>query len=334
MKRLLTLFLSAALCLSALSAAAQNAQPKKVINRFGMKLIPLKDGGYALDGKTLELLGDASPDGLYEPFTRRPVISSSKVKEVESVDVVYKTYPDRELKLLIAPVVNAAGPVPVVCFIHGGGWRAGNPSSFLRQAKYMAGYCGLAGVSIQYSLADGKDVTIETSMQDLHDAVQYLRDHAAEFNLDTSRLAFAGLSAGGHLAAMMGLTEPDAKVISGWSGVYDMCPHMSYWSGGKNPDVKKYFFGGKSERKLRTYSPLYLIPSDRQIAVQLFQGTADASVHESQARDFEKALKEAGQNTVQANYYEYYSHGLCGSSDKNSECFGKFVKFVKKHIYD
>ncbi len=334
MKRFCILFLIAALGLAPLGAPAQNVKPKKVTNRFGMRLLPLENGGYALDGKTLTLLGDASPDGLYEPFTRKPMVSSSKVKDVESVEVVYKTYPDRELKLLIASAVNAAGPVPVVCFIHGGGWRAGNPSSFLRQAKYMAGFCGLAGVSIQYSLADGKDVTIKTSMQDLHDAVQYLRDHAAEYNLDTSRLAFAGISAGGHLAAMMGLTEPDAKVISGWSGVYEMYSHLSYWSGGKSPDVRKYFMGGESEQKLRPYSPLYLIPRDRQIAVQLFQGTADASVHETQARYFEKALKEAGQNTVQANYYEYYSHGLCGASDKNAECFSKFVKFVKAHIYD
>ena len=334
MRRLLSLTLLAILGLATLSASAQDARPKKETNRFGMKLIPIENGGYTLNARTLELLGDASPDGLYEPFARKPMVSSSRVKEVKSVEVVYKTYPERELKLLIAPAVNTAGPAPVVFFIHGGGWNAGSPASYLRQAKYMAGYCGLAGVSLQYSLADGGDATIETAMQDLHDAVQYLRDHSAEYNLDTSRLAFVGQSAGGLLAAMMGFTEPDAKVISGWSGVYDMYLQLSYRGNSKTPDVKKFFFGGKDEEKLLPYSPIYNIPHDRQIAVQLFHGTADVSVPVSQARSFENALKEAGQNIVQANYYEYYSHGLCGISDKNAECFGKFVKFVTEHIYD
>lgn len=322
-----------AMMLGLFPAGAQQAKKKKIINRYSMRLIPQEDGTFALDDKTLGLLAGEEPEGLYEPYQNVPLIPSSTVEDVFYKEIVYKTYPDRELKLYIAPAQGATAPAPVVCFIHGGGWRAGNPGSFRKHAMYVAKYAGFAGVSIGYSLAGQKGANIAVTMQDLHDAVQYLREHASEYNLDMKHLAFAGSSAGGHLAAMMALTEPDAKVLSGWSGVYDMEPHMGYWVGGGNPEVVKYMFGGKS-RKIQPYSPVYNIPDDRQIAVQLFQGTGDASVHYSQAESFRDALEEAGQRTVECNIYPYYAHGLTGSSDKGRECFAKFIQFTKEHIYD
>lgn len=333
MKKIVVILAFAAALLTMAPASAQQAKKKKIINRYSMRLIPQDDGSYKIDSKTLNLLAGEEPDGLYEPYNNVPLIPSSKVEDVSIKEIVYKTYPDRELKLYIAPAVSAKAPTPVVCFIHGGGWRAGNPGSFRKHAMYVAKYAGFAGVSIGYSLAgqDGADISV--TMQDLHDAVQYLRDHAKEYNLDVTRLAFAGSSAGGHLAAMMALTEPDAKVLSGWSGIYDMESHLGYWSGGKDKEVKKYMLGGKGE-KIRPYSPMLIIPDDRQIAIQLFQGTGDASVHYSQAENFRDALEEVGQKTVECNIYPYYAHGLTGSSDKGRECFAKFIQFTKKHIYD
>ena len=333
MKKIAVILAFAAALLTMAPASAQQAKKKKIINRYSMRLIPQDDGSYKIDSKTLNLLAGEEPEGLYEPYKNVPLIPSSKVEDVSFKEIVYKTYPDRELKLYIAPAVGAKALTPVVCFIHGGGWRAGNPGSFRKHAMYVAKYAGFAGVSIGYSLAGQKGANISVTMRDLHDAVQYLREHATEYNLDMKHLAFAGSSAGGHLAAMMALTEPDAKVLSGWSGVYDMEPHLEYWAGGQNHEVVKYMFGGKS-RKIQPYSPVYNIPVDRQIAVQLFQGTGDSSVHHSQAESFRDALEEAGQKTVECNIYPYYAHGLTGSSDKGRECFAKFIQFTKEHIYD
>ncbi|MBQ7194401.1 MAG: alpha/beta hydrolase, partial [Bacteroidales bacterium] len=273
------------------------------------------------------------PEGLYEPYKIVPLIPPETIEGMSCKEVVYKTYPDRELRLCIAPAEGAKAPTPVVCFIHGGGWRAGGPEKFTKSAMYVARNAGLAGVSIAYSLIGQEGADISVTMQDLHDAVQYLREHASEYNLDMTRLAFVGHSAGGHLAAMMGLTEPDAKVISAWSGVYDLKPQLAYWSEGRDPDVLKYMLGGKN-RKLRPYSPVYIIPKKRQIAVQLFQGTVDTSVHYSQAKTFRDALVKSGQKAVECNIYQYYAHSLNTSSDKGRECFAKFIRFVTDHIYD
>lgn len=323
------------ICLALLSTLSfgLRAQNQRIINRYSMRLAPQKDGSFKLDPKTLEILDGANPDGLYEPYERHPVIPSSVIKNVHCEEVVYKTYPDRSLNMFIAPAENADNPVPVVIFIHGGGWSTGKAESFVKYAKYVARYCGFAGVSVEYSIIGQDNVDIGVTMQDLHDAVKYLADHAKEFNLDVTRLAFAGSSAGGHLSAMMAMTEPCAKVLSGWSGVYDMVPHLDYWNNGIKPEVRKYFFD-VTPKKIRKYSPVNVIPRKRQVAVQLFQGTGDASVHYSQAEGFAEALEKAGQKTVECHIYPWYAHGLTGSSDKNKECLDMFIEFLKAHIYD
>ena len=309
------------------------AQNKRVINRYSMRLIPQQDGTYTLNSKTLEVLDGAEPEGLYEPYNKTPVSPSSSIKDVQCEEVIYKSYPDRALNMFIAPAEEAEGPVPVVIFIHGGGWANGKADSFVKYAKYVARYCGFAGVSVQYSMIGQDNVDIDVTMQDLHDAVKYLSEHANEYNLDVTRLAFAGSSAGGHLAAMMAMTEPRAKVLSGWSGVYDVSPHLDFWNNGKRPKVRAYFHEVKPD-EIKKYSPAYIIPSDRQVAVQLLHGTGDASVHYTQAEGFAEALEKAGQKTVECHIFPWYSHGLTGSSDKNRECLNLFAEFLKAHIND
>ena len=316
------------------SAHCQTQQTnKRYSNRYSVRLIPQKDGSFKVDNKTMQLLGGESPEGFFEPYKPESFIPAETIADVPCEEVVYKTYPDRKLVLYISKALNADGPTPLFCYIHGGGWKNGHPKGFVPKLKYIAKYTGLAAVSVQYSVIGQTDVDISVTMKDLHDAVQFLRDHAAEYNLDMTRIAFAGHSAGGHLSAMMAMTEPDAKVLSGWAGPYDMARLLEYWSGGSKPDVRHYFFDCKP-RMLRKYSPVCLVPKKRQVAVQLFQGTCDGLVHYSQAQDFEKALKKAGQKTVECNIYPYYGHGLTGGSDKAGECFFKFIDFVKEHIYD
>ena len=331
MKRLLIL-LAFILPLAVQPAMAQQTK-KRIINRYSMRLIPQDDGSYKIDAKTLKVLDGAEPEGLYEPYQSVPVVPTSWVSDVPVEKVVYKQYPDREETMLVCKAVNATAPTPVVCFIHGGGWSAGSETGYRKHIAYLAKYEGLAAVSIGYSLAGAEGVDIAVTMQDLHDAVQYLREHAAEYNLDMTRLAFVGSSAGGHLSAMMALTEPCAKVHSGWSGVYDIAAHRENWAGGKNKRLFRYFLMNDESRS-RNYSPIYIIPRDKQVAVQLFHGTGDATVPCDQTARYAEALREAGFKTVECNLYPYYSHGLTGSSDKGRECFAKFIEFVKAHIYE
>ena len=63
----------------------------------------------------------------------------------------------------------------------------------------------------------------------------------------------------------------------------------------------------------------------------LIHGTADNQVLFEQAPLFAAALQAKGQ-TVQEEYYQYYSHGLTSNSDKNLECLSKTVDFIKENL--
>lgn len=300
-------------------------------NRYSMTIYQQADGSWALGALQYAVLEGAEPEGLYEPFDAPPLVGSSSIADVEYTEVVYKSYADRDLHMNICKAVGASEPVPVVFFTHGGGWRAGDHNSMLKVARYMAKYSGFAAVSVQYSLVGQTDTYIETSVQDLRDALTWLGAHAEEYNLDISRVAFVGNSAGGHLSAVMAMTWPAAKVLVGWAGVYDIVQHIEDGGAAINSQMR-YFHKGDPEA-LAPYSPILLIPqsSERQVACMLLHGTADNQVLFKQAPLFSAALSSAGQK-VQEEFYPYYSHGLVGSSDKNAECLAKTLDFIKENL--
>jgi acetyl esterase/lipase len=103
---------------------------------------------------------------------------------------------------------------PVVLFLHGGGWRVGSrhsvgpafagisPSPFERPAPR-----GLAVASADYRLSG--EARWPAQLHDAKAAVRRLRARAADLRVDGSRIGAWAESAGGHLAAMLGLTGPD-----------------------------------------------------------------------------------------------------------------------------
>jgi acetyl esterase/lipase len=116
----------------------------------------------------------------------------------------YARYGTRAMNLdLFLPKQRPSKPMPAVVYIHGGGWRNGNPSAFHRQAAHMA-TLGFAGASIAYRLSG--EATWPAAIHDAKSAVRWVRAHASEFGIDTQRIGAAGGSAGGHLAALLGTT--------------------------------------------------------------------------------------------------------------------------------
>ena len=101
-------------------------------------------------------------------------------------------------------------PVPVVVWIHGGGWANGDKSpspQFLQLLPH-----GFAVVSINYRLSG--QAPFPAQIHDCKGAIRWIRAHAKEYNLDPDRIGVWGVSAGGHLAALLG-TSGDAKEIEG-----------------------------------------------------------------------------------------------------------------------
>lgn len=95
-------------------------------------------------------------------------------------------------------------PVPVVVFVHGGGWKNGSRKSGGKNAAWLTEH-GIAVASIDYRLTDV--AMWPAQINDCYAAVRWVRDHADKYGFDGDHIAAWGTSAGGHLVALMG-TRP------------------------------------------------------------------------------------------------------------------------------
>ena len=125
-------------------------------------------------------------------------------------DIEFASVAGHSLKLdLYLPRKDNA---PLVVFIHGGGWRAGSKErcsvTWLTDHDY-------AVASISYRLTD--KAVFPAQIHDCKAAVRWLRAHARQYGYSTDRIAVAGSSAGGHLAALLGTTG-GVEVLEGTVG--------------------------------------------------------------------------------------------------------------------
>lgn len=103
---------------------------------------------------------------------------------------------------------DGMGDLPVVIFIHGGGWISNDKYADMGyMMNTMAAMLnnGFAVASIDYRFA--QDAVFPLILQDCNEGVSYLYDHAEEYNLDFENVALMGFSAGGHLASLMGTSQ-------------------------------------------------------------------------------------------------------------------------------
>ena len=116
---------------------------------------------------------------------------------------------------LYLPRHRAAAAVPIVLFVHGGGWVAGSKSDY--KPLFLTGY-GYAVASIDYRFS--QDAHFPAQINDCKAAVRWIRAHARFYNIDSAHIGVWGPSAGGHLAALLG-TSGDVKELEGEEGNLD-----------------------------------------------------------------------------------------------------------------
>jgi acetyl esterase/lipase len=147
------------------------------------------------------------------PVRKTPVVQIPDTVEVKTA-VVYTTYGERRLRLDLYLPKAGAGPFPAVVYIHGGGWREGNPPAFRRQAIHMPTK-GFVGACIEYRLSG--EARYPAAVHDPKAAVRWLLANAAQYRVQGNRIGAAGGSTGGHLAALLGTTH-QIKALEGNGG--------------------------------------------------------------------------------------------------------------------
>jgi len=119
--------------------------------------------------------------------------------------VIYKHADGKALTLQIFKPADwsASDKRPAILFFHGGSWTSGRPSQLAGQSSYLAAR-GMVCVSAQYRLLDPNgEAPPKICIQDAKSAMRWVRSHAAVLGIDPNRIAGAGASAGGHLAAFL-----------------------------------------------------------------------------------------------------------------------------------
>jgi len=102
---------------------------------------------------------------------------------------------------------SAARNLPLIVFFHGGGFVICNVGMYDDFCKFLANYSGCAVASVEYRLAP--EAPFPAPLEDCYGALKWLAAHAAELDVDGTRLAVAGDSAGGNLATATTLLARD-----------------------------------------------------------------------------------------------------------------------------
>jgi arylsulfatase A-like enzyme/predicted esterase len=206
---------------------------------------------------------------------------------------------------LYLPEKTPAKPLPVVIWIHGGGWKSGSKENPL--LGWLAGE-GYAVVSLGYRLSWA--ARWPAQLDDARAAIRWLRTHAAKYSLDPARIAVAGGSSGANLAGVVGTADaaPGEAVSSrvqavidffGASDVLTMPPNVP--GPGKtdadlaNANAAKLLGGIVRDRPAaaKSMSTLHLVTRDDPPFL-IIHGDKDPQVPLEQSTRLHAKLKETG----------------------------------------
>ena len=126
--------------------------------------------------------------------------------EVGHVEDMIMSVPDGEVTLRVY-TPQESGPFPLIVMLHGGGWVIGDLDTADLQSRKVCLGTGAVVVSVDYPLAPEHKFPI--AVNDCYAALEFAHSNARQFNADKERIAIAGDSAGGNLAAVVALKARD-----------------------------------------------------------------------------------------------------------------------------
>ncbi|MDW8026457.1 MAG: alpha/beta hydrolase [Armatimonadota bacterium] len=212
---------------------------------------------------------------------------------------------------IIRPKEKPEKPMPVIVWIHGGAWLGGSKDSGIPQLIPFARR-GYFGASISYRFS--QEAKFPAQIEDCKCAIRFLRAKAEEFHIDSERIGVWGSSAGGHLAAMLGVAGDvkELEGVGGWEDYSSKVNAVCDWFGPSDfisainePSVidrtkpncpEALLIGGplleNKEKAMRASPVTYVTPDDPPFLIM--HGDKDMVVPFNQSVLLFEALKKAG----------------------------------------
>lgn len=246
--------------------------------------------------------------------------------------VSYKQLGTGDLKLHVFEPQNLkkGEPRPAIVYFFGGGWSLGTPLQFYRECAHFAAK-GMVAVTAEYRILYLHKTSPFESFEDAKDAIRWLRQHASEMNIDPSRIAAAGASAGGQLAASAGMIKENNSEKTAISSKPNLLllyyPVIDNGPDGYGPEEMK--------KRFQEISPLHNI--DSTAPPTLFAvGTRDQLIPVKTAEEFKTRMEKAGA-VCELHLFEGAGHPIFYYAKELTENYDKILKlsdeFLQKHDY-
>jgi acetyl esterase/lipase len=252
-------------------------------------------------------------------------------------DLAYVPNGHERQKLDLYVPENSGGLMPLIVWIHGGGWMGGSKKNCPPLLWTRKGY---VVASIDYRLS--QDAKFPAQIEDCKAAVRWLRVHASEYEIDEDRIVAWGGSAGGHLASLLGTAgevpewerggpsvSSRVQAVIDWYGRADLTRVATDPTWANSPSALLLGGCGKKFAELAKKASPILHVSNDDPPFLIMHGTMDTVVPFRQSQAFEGALEGAG---VESHLVTLEGAGHGGQEFLSCEKVKRIDAFLEKHL--
>ncbi len=154
--------------------------------------------------------GGGQPLETLAPKDARAVLSGTQAgAKLPAADVSHKaiTVDGQTINLTVVRPAGAKGTLPGFMFFHGGGWVLGDYPTHERLIRDLVNHSGAAAIYVDYT--PSPEAHYPTAINQAYAATRWVAEHGQQIEVDGKRLAVAGNSVGGNMAAVVALMAKD-----------------------------------------------------------------------------------------------------------------------------
>jgi acetyl esterase/lipase len=236
------------------------------------------------------------------------------IKAERDIQYVPNGDPSQTLDLYL-PEEPSEKPLPIVVYIHGGGWRGGSKAGCPSMGYVPHGY---AAASVEYRFSN--KAVFPAQIQDCQAAIRWIRANSKKYNIDPNHIGVWGSSAGGHLVALLGTSggkkafpaiggnedqSDRVQAVCDEFGPADFTTVMAQAAEDKTKNIFKWNTSGDpysgligvslidNKQKTDAVSPVHYVSQDAA-PILILHGTHDSLVPFAQSVELADDLKKVG----------------------------------------